>query len=58
MTTEKGFKTVKETAKILKLGDNAVYRAIARREIKAVRIGAALRVPDQEIERLQRAEVS
>jgi excisionase family DNA binding protein len=45
-------RTVKETAKRLNLGLSTTYRAIAAKEIKAVKIGGALRVSDVEIDRI------
>jgi excisionase family DNA binding protein len=58
MTTprKRGFKTVQETAKILKLGIHPVYRAIKKGEIRAIRVGGAIRVPDAELDRLQRGD--
>lgn len=40
MTTKKEkFLTIKETAKLLDIGERTIYRYIAAREIKAVKIG-------------------
>lgn len=39
------FLTVKETAEKLKLSPRSVYRLIAAKVIKAVRIGGAVRIP-------------
>jgi excisionase family DNA binding protein len=56
MRTEKGWKTVKETAKLLRIGINQCYRAIERGEIRGIRIGGSIRVPDSELDRLQFGE--
>jgi excisionase family DNA binding protein len=47
------FRTVRETARVLRLGVSTTYKAIADGNIKAIRIGGAVRVPDSEIERFQ-----
>jgi excisionase family DNA binding protein len=54
--TDVQFRTVRETAKILKLGLSTTYKAIADGHIKAVKIGGAVRIPPAEIERLSRAD--
>ena len=43
---------VAETARFLRLGRNAAYEAIRRREIPSIRIGRRLLVPRQALERL------
>lgn len=45
-----------EARRILRIGRNQIYAAIAAGEIKAVRIGGQFRIPDSEIERLKRGE--
>jgi excisionase family DNA binding protein len=55
---EPKFRTVKETAKVLRLGLSTAYVAIARGQIRSVRIGGAIRVPDDEIDRICRGEVA
>jgi excisionase family DNA binding protein len=55
---EPEFRTVKETAQILKIGTTQAYKAIARGEIKALRIGGSYRISDHEIERLKRGEAA
>jgi excisionase family DNA binding protein len=37
--------TVKEAAAILRVGRNQLYQAVARGEIRAVRIGRTIRIP-------------
>ena len=37
--------TVKEVAAILRVGRNQLYQAVARGEIRAVRIGRTIRIP-------------
>jgi excisionase family DNA binding protein len=37
--------TVKEVAVILRVGRNQLYRAVARGEVRAVRIGRTIRIP-------------
>jgi excisionase family DNA binding protein len=49
-----GFKTAEETGKILKLGTSTVYRLIAKGAIKGIKIGGSVRIPDAELDRLQR----
>jgi excisionase family DNA binding protein len=49
---EPKFRTVKETAKVLRLGLSTTYKAILEGNIKAIRIAGAIRVPDSELERL------
>ena len=56
--SEPQFRTVRETAKVLRLGLSTAYKAIAAGDIKAIRIGGSLRVPDGEIDRLQRGDVA
>jgi excisionase family DNA binding protein len=58
MQTEKGWKTGKETANALRIGINQCYRAIERGEIRGIRIGNSIRVPDSELDRLQYGENS
>jgi excisionase family DNA binding protein len=45
-----------EARRILRIGRNQIYAAIAAGEIKAVKIGGQFRIPDSEIERLKRGE--
>jgi excisionase family DNA binding protein len=52
------FRTVKETAEVLRIGITQAYNAIHAGEIKAVKIGGSYRVPDGEIERLKRGEAA
>jgi excisionase family DNA binding protein len=49
-------RTVKETARALRLGRSTVYRLVAGGKIHGIKIGGSVRVPDAEIERLQRGE--
>jgi excisionase family DNA binding protein len=58
MRTQKGWKTVRETAKILRLGINQTYKAVAKGDIRAVRIGNSWRIPDAELDRLQYGETA
>jgi excisionase family DNA binding protein len=37
--------TVKEVAAILRVGRNQLYQAVARGEVRAVRIGRTIRIP-------------
>ncbi len=37
--------TVKEVAAILRIGRNQLYQAVARGEVRAVRIGRTIRIP-------------
>jgi excisionase family DNA binding protein len=37
--------TVKEVAAILRVGRNQLYEAVARGEVRAVRIGRTIRIP-------------
>jgi excisionase family DNA binding protein len=50
------FRTVRETAEELRLGLSTTYKAIAAGDIKAIRIGKAIRVADTEIDRIHRGE--
>jgi excisionase family DNA binding protein len=56
MTDDIQFRTVRETAKILRMGLSTAYRAIADGNIKAVKIGGCVRIPPTEIERLSRGD--
>lgn len=56
MRTEKGWKTVRETAGILRIDINQCYRAIAAGDIRAVRIGNSWRIPRSERDHLQYGE--
>lgn len=44
--------TVAATARALSLSEKSVYRAIARGDLAAVRIGRAIRIPKAELARL------
>jgi len=44
--------TVEETAKILGIGRNSAYEAVARGEIPVIRVGKRLLVPKAALERL------
>jgi excisionase family DNA binding protein len=52
------FLTVRETAETLRLGLSTTYLAIQRGDIRAIRIGGAVRVPDTEIDRLHQGEAA
>jgi excisionase family DNA binding protein len=39
--------TVREAAAILRVGRNQLYQAVARRQLRAVRIGRSIRIPKQ-----------
>jgi excisionase family DNA binding protein len=53
---EQRFRSAREASQILAIGIQQVYRAIGRGEIKAVRLGGQFRIPDREIERLERGD--
>jgi len=42
--------TVKEAAQILKMSQSAIYRAIYRGEIPAVKVGKSVRIPARALE--------
>lgn len=44
--------TVPEAAKLLRVGRNQCYEAIARGELHAIRVGRSIRVPRAALERL------
>jgi excisionase family DNA binding protein len=44
--------TVPETAELLRLGTNAVYRAVKADDIPSLRIGGAIRLPRAKLEEL------
>jgi excisionase family DNA binding protein len=44
--------TVGETAKLLRKGRNAIYEAVARGELPALRLGNSIRIPRRAIDRL------
>lgn len=48
--------TTKEVAEIFKWHEETVRRKIASGEIKAVKLGKAYRISEEEIERLKRGE--
>jgi excisionase family DNA binding protein len=52
------FRTLTETAQILGLGINQAAQAIARGEIRAIKIGKQYRISDDEIARLKRGETT
>jgi len=52
MTNRRLALKVKEAADVLGIGRDAVYNAINRGEIRAIRLGGTLLVPQAELERL------
>jgi len=38
---------VREAATVLRIGRNQLYEAVARRELRAIRIGRSIRIPKQ-----------
>ena len=53
-----GLRTVPEAAKILRLAPSTVYRLIIRGTIRGVKIGANVRVTEEEIDRLRQGEAT
>ena len=53
---EQRFRSAPRSEPNLGYRNQRVYRAIERSEIKAVRLGGQFRIPDREIERLERGE--
>jgi excisionase family DNA binding protein len=53
---DRRFRSTREASQILGIGIQQVYGAIERGEIKAVRLGGQFRIPDREIERLERGQ--
>jgi excisionase family DNA binding protein len=49
---------VKEVARLADLSPNAVYQMIARGELPAIRLGGAIRLPRDKIDRLLRGEAA
>lgn len=49
-------KTIKEVSEIFGVCRNTVRNWIDRGVIKSVKIGGAVRIPDEEVERLKRGE--
>jgi excisionase family DNA binding protein len=45
------FLTVKEVARRLSVGRTTIYELIAKRELAAIRIGRARRIPESALER-------
>ena len=56
MVTERLTVTVEEAAKILGIGRNSTYQAVARGDIPAIRVGRRLLIPRVQIERLLSGE--
>lgn len=52
MTMNKLVFSIEEAAKVLGIHRNSVYRAVARGEIMAVRVGSRVLIPRAEFERL------
>jgi excisionase family DNA binding protein len=50
-TVNETFLTVKEVARRLAVGRTTVYELIAKRELVAIRIGRARRIPESALER-------
>jgi len=44
--------TVKEVAQILKLAPGTIYRAIYRGDLKYIKIGRAIRIPEESLREL------
>jgi excisionase family DNA binding protein len=58
MVTERQTVTVGEAAKILGIGRNSAYQAVARGDIPVIRVGKRLLIPRVQIERLLAGEKS
>lgn len=48
--------TVKQAAEIFSVTKRTIFRWIESGQIKAIKIGGTVRIPDEEIERLKRGE--
>ena len=48
--------TVKQAAEIFPVTKRTIFRWIESGQIKAIKIGGTVRIPDEEIERLKRGE--
>lgn len=47
------YRSVKDTAELLNVHPNTIYRMVSRGEMVAYRIGRVIRIEDTEIERLK-----
>ena len=58
MNDEQSMLTVREAAKLLRIGRNLAYELVGRGEIPSVRLGRLIRVPRAELEERLRANGS